>query len=142
MLDTFSSDSLKGKLCLLGFIAPIIAIIIHVNAVDGLTGWRLCLNLLCYIWFLIALFRGLASTRCPNCFSANNSKTGKREVERFEGKKIKKIQVGTHMLPLGKTYDFYDVPATIVKTAFSFRCHNCQSSWKITRDIIVDKNDS
>ena len=136
----YFTDNLVGKLCLLGFLAPVATIIITRYLVSDTSSWAIWLYLLSFFWLSIALFRSLFITRCPNCESANNSNIGKREIERYVGKKKKKIQVGTQMLSMGKIYDFYNVPVTIIKTGFSFKCHNCQTSWETIRDIPADEN--
>ena len=148
ILKTFSTDNLIGKLCLLGFLAPIVAVLIRFYISEKANGnfyilkvynsSELWLYLVSVIWFFIALFRGSLSERCPKCSSVNNSKVGRTEVERYEGKETETIEVDRNVLTGAGNYESYDVPTTFIKTAFSFKCHNCQHSWEKIIDIAED----
>ena len=141
ILNKFSTDRLIGKLCLLGLLAPVAAIVIrlYISAktdhgfyrLSEHNAWELWIYFLCLIWFFIALFRYFYATRCTSCSSANNSKTGKREIERYDGWISKR-------LPGSRKFQVYDVPVTFIKTAFSFHCHHCQNVWETVVDIPVE----
>lgn len=146
--EMFSAESVIGKLCLVGFLAPIIAGIIRFNisqkadqsfyVLTGYDAWEVWLYISSLVWFFVAICRSSFTTRCPKCASAKLSKTGKREVGRYEGK-ITEMLEGDRK---GIQYESYDVPATFIKTAFSFECHSCQNVWETIRDIPDQSSDS
>ena len=143
--EKFSTDSALGKIFLFGFFAPIISGIIRFyisektnqsfNDMTGYMPWEAWLYFLSLIWFFIAFFRSSLSTRCPKCLSANNSKIGKEEIERYEEAATETIKVDTNVLTGAPKYESYDVPTTFIKIEFSFKCHNCQNAWKKVIDV-------
>ena len=143
------ADSLLGKLCLLGFVAPILAGFIRYQISQShgqdfyiLTGympWELKLYFLSLIWFVVAICRMSFTRRCPKCRSANNVKLRKREVGQHEGTLTETIEVGENVITGLPKYESYNVPTTFSKVKYSYKCQHCYHQWDVIREIPVSE---
>lgn len=151
-LKLFMSDSLVGKICILGIVAPLIAggiryYISQVNEQDfyiltGYLPWEIKLYQISFIWFCVAAFWLFITRRCPNCKSSNNYKVGKREVGRIEGVVTETIKVDENIITGTPKYESYEVATTFAKIEFSYNCRNCSHNWNVIREIPVTKPSS